>query len=128
MVGINEMGVGTVDTFIAKYEEVLQRIRELQPGAIIYLQGIMKVTTKRSNQGDYINNQGIEKRNARIEQLADYVSVYYLDVNPLFCNESGGMIPDYTTDGVHLKAKYIPIWKEFLGEHGVKPYGGSNNM
>lgn len=119
MLGINEMGTGTAETFAAKYAEVLARIRELQPDAIIYIQGIMKVSAKRSAQGDYIHNEGITARNEAIAQLADNEKVFYLDVNPLICDESGGMVAEYTTDGVHLKAKYIGIWKQFLKEHAI---------
>ena len=119
MIGINEMGTGTVETFMEKYKEVVAHLRELQPDAVIYLQGIMKVTTERSNQGDYITNEGIEARNVEIEKLANYVDIYYLDVNPLVCDESGGMIPDYTFDGVHLKGQYVPIWKDYLKSHAV---------
>lgn len=119
MIGINEMGRGTVETFMEKYKEVLAHLQELQPDAIIYLQGIMRVTTERSNKGDYINNPGIDARNAEIAKLADYVKVYYLDVNPLICDETGGMETTYTFDGVHLKAQYIPIWKDFLKQHAV---------
>ena len=120
MIGINEMGTGTVETFTEKYREVLQHLQELQPDAIIYIQGIMKVTTERSNQGDYINNEGIDARNLELEKLADNQKIFYLDVNPLICDETGGMVPDYTFDGVHLKAKYIEIWKNFLKEHAVQ--------
>lgn len=119
MIGINEMGTGTVETFIAKYKEVVEHLKELQPGAIIYIQGIIKVTTERSNQGDYINNEGIEARNQELEKLADNRSVFYLDVNPLICDETGGLIESYTFDGVHLKAKYIQIWKDYLKENAV---------
>lgn len=119
MIGINEMGTGTVDTFIEKYREVVAHLQELQPDAIIYLQAIIKVTTERSNQGDYINNEGIMARNEGIAQIADNQRVFYLDVNPLICDETGGMVPEYTFDGVHLKAKYIDIWKDFLKAHAV---------
>lgn len=119
MIGINEMGTGTVDSFIEKYQEVVDHLLELQPDAIIYLQGIIRVTTERSGQGDYINNEGIDARNERIAQMADNERVFYLDVNPLICDETGGMIPDYTFDGVHLKAKYIDIWKDFLKSHAI---------
>lgn len=119
MIGINEMGTGTVDTFIAKYEECLEHLRELQPDAVIYIQAIMKVTTERSEKGDYITNEGIDERNERLKGLADNVNIYYLDVNPLICDETGGMISNYTSDGVHLKAKYIDIWKQFLMENAV---------
>ena len=80
----------------------------------------MKVTTERSEQGDYITNEGIEARNAEIAKLADDRKIFFLDVNPLICDETGGMVASYTYDGVHLKARYIPIWLDFLKEHAVE--------
>ena len=119
MIGINEMGTGTVETFIEKYKEVVAHLQELQPEAILFVQGIMKVTTERSEQGDYISNEGIEARNVELEKLADGQRIFYLDVNPEICDETGGMEPSYTFDGVHLKGKYLEIWKDFLKEHGI---------
>ena len=112
MIGINEMGTGTVESFLEKYQEVVNHLRELQPDAVIYLQAIMKVTAERSAQGDYITNEGIAARNEGIAGIADNEKIFFLDVNPLVCDETGGMVPDYTFDGVHLKAKYIQIWKD----------------
>lgn len=120
MVGINEMGTGTVDSFVAEYEKVVAHLQELQPDAIIYIQAIIRVSTKRSAQGDYIHNEGINARNEGLSLLADDQKIFYLDVNPLICDEEGGLIQDYTFDGVHLKAKYIAIWKDFLMEHAVR--------
>lgn len=119
MIGINEMGTGTVESFAEKYREVVDRLLELQPDAILYIQGIMKVTTERSNQGDYITNEGIEARNEAISQMADNERIFYLDVNPEICDETGGMTAGYTFDGVHLKAQYVEIWKDFLKAHAV---------
>ena len=119
MVGINEMGTGTVSTFAEAYGEVVEQLLELQPEAIIYIQGILKVTTERSKKGDYINNEGIVARNEAIAQLADNRRIFYLDVNPLLCDASGGIEASYTTDGVHLRAKYMDIWKDYLKEHAV---------
>lgn len=119
MVGINEMGRGNLEEFLEEYRSAIDHIRELQPEAILYLQGIMKVTQKRSDKGDYIHNQGIEERNAGIAGLADYVNVYYLDVNQALCTPEGVLEPSYTSDGVHLKAQYVPLWKDFLKEHAV---------
>lgn len=119
MIGINEMGTGTLETYIEKYAEIVAFLREQQPDAVIYIQGIMKVSTERSAKGDYITNEGIEARNAELAKLADNEKIFYLDVNPLLCDESGGMVASYTFDGVHLKAKYIQIWKEFLKTHAI---------
>lgn len=118
-IGINEMGTGTVESFLEAYQEAVAHLRELQPDAVIYLQAIIKVTTERSGQGDYINNEGIIARNEGIARLADNEHVFFLDVNPLICDESGGMVPEYTFDGVHLKAIYIDIWKDYLKTHAV---------
>ena len=120
MIGINEMGTGTVESFMKAYGEAVQHLQQLQPDAVIYLQAIMKVTTERSGQGDYITNEGIEARNEEIAKLADDEKIYYLDVNPLICDETGGMVASYTYDGVHLKAQYIPIWLDFLKQHAVE--------
>ena len=119
MIGINEMGRGTVDTFMEEYQKVVTHLQELQPDAVIFVQAIMRVTTERSEKGDYIHNQGINERNERIAQLADNQKIFYLDVNPVICDETGGMNPRYTFDGVHLKAEYIPLWTSYLSSHGV---------
>lgn len=119
MIGINEMGTGTVESFTEAYREAVERLLELQPDAILYIQGIMKVTTERSEQGDYINNEGIEARNQALSGLADNERVFYLDVNPCICDETGGMEPSYTFDGVHLKAQYIDLWKDYLKTHAI---------
>jgi len=118
MIGINEMG-GVIERYLEEYEETIERLKELQPDAIIYIQAIIKVTTKRSEQGDYITNEGIEERNEAISRFADNERVFYLDVNPLICDETGGMDTNYTFDGVHLKAQYIDIWKDFLKSHTI---------
>lgn len=120
MIGINEMGTGTVETFMEKYAEVVARLQELQPDAVIYLQAIMRVSSERSAKGDYINNEGIDLRNEEIAKLADNEKIFYLDVNPVICDEDGGLVKSYTFDGVHLMAKYVSIWKEFLMEHAVQ--------
>ena len=119
MVGINEMGTGTVETFTERYKEAVDHLLELQPNAILYIQGILKVTTERSNKGDYITNEGIVARNEALAELADNKRIFYLDANPLICDETGGMVPSYTFDGVHLKAQYIEIWKNYLKEHAI---------
>ena len=119
MIGINEMGTGTVESFVEAYKEAVDHLLELQPDAILYIQGIIKVTTKRSEQGDYINNEGNEARNEALSQLADNERIFYLDVNPEICDDTGGMEASYTFDGVHLKAQYIDIWKAYLKEHAI---------
>ena len=42
-IGINEMGRGTLDGFMTAYEESVKKFRDLQPDAVIFVQGSMKV-------------------------------------------------------------------------------------
>jgi len=119
MMGINEVGTGTAESFAKAYGEVLARIRELQPDAMIYIEGMLKVTKERSDKGDYINNEEIEARNEALRQLADGEKIFYLDVNQAVCDEDGGLVKDYTSDGVHLKAKYLTLWEEYLKDNAV---------
>ncbi len=119
MIGINEMGTGTLESFIEAYAAAVEHLKELQPDAIIYLQAILKVTKERSDKGDYITNEGIEARNEEIAKLADGERVFYLDANPEICDEAGGLIKSYTFDGVHLKAQFIPLWLDYLKANAV---------
>ena len=119
MIGINEMGTGTVESFLKKYAECVAHIRELQPEAVIYLQSILQITAERSSKEKFITNEGIDARNIGIEAMADGEQVFYLDVNEAVCGEDGTLEGDYTNDGVHLKAQYIPLWKDYLKAHAV---------
>ena len=101
-------------------KKLLRKSKSFSPAPIIYLQSILRVTTERSAKGDYINNEGIDARNERIAGLADNERIFYLDINSVVCDESGGLNPEYTFDGVHLYAQYIHIWKEYLMSHGVE--------
>ncbi len=119
MLGINELGTGTTDTFMEEYEKVVARIRELQPDAIIYVQGIMKVTDAKDAEDEIFNNTNIEDKNRAIAELADNRDIFYIDVNEVVCDAEGSLNAEYTVDEVHLKAKYYEIWKQFLLEHGI---------
>lgn len=119
MLGINELGTGTADSFIDKYTQIIDRIRELQPEAVIFIQGIMKVTNEYSELSDYIHNEDIDERNERLSLLADGQQVIYLDINPLLCDENGDLQEVYTSDGVHLKAEFMSVWVDFLKQYGI---------
>lgn len=119
MVGINELGTGTTDTFLEAYRAVVARIRELQPEAVIFVEGIMRVTGDKDQADPLFNNTNINEKNAAISGLADQEHIFYIDVNEAVCDEEGNLNAEYTSDDVHLKARYYEIWKTFLMEHGI---------
>ena len=119
MLGINELGSGTAESFVEDYAEVLQTIRELQPDAVIYLQAILNISEAKHKEGTYINNDTIMERNALLKTLADNVTVFWLDANQAICDENHFLRKEYTFDGVHLQAKYVPIWVMWLESNAV---------
>ncbi|MCI5620910.1 MAG: GDSL-type esterase/lipase family protein [Lachnospiraceae bacterium] len=119
MIGINEMGTGNVDTFMEAYEEAVEHLRELQPDAIIYVQGIMYIKKSRSDRDPIFNNPAIQERNDRIAELANNQDIFYIDVNEVVTDETGNLNPEYTYDEVHLLGKYYSVWTDFLLEHAI---------
>lgn len=119
MVGINECGIGTPQSFFEQYRDVVNDIRNLQPDALIFLQGNLLVTQKKSNESKSITNENISARNKLISTLANQKDIFYIDINESSLCEEGALVPEYTWDQVHIKAQYYPVWKEFLLEHAI---------
>ncbi len=120
MVGVNELGDKTPEEYAKAYSDDIATIRSLQPNAIIFIIGIMHVTTSYSNSNDVFNNDNIDARNAAIAAIANGKDIFYLDMNECVDDGNGGIIGDYSFDGVHLKAEYYKLWTEWMKAHGVK--------
>lgn len=120
MLGINELGVGTTEDYMASYTAVIDRIHELEPEALIFIQANMHVAEEKSKTDKIFNNQNIEARNRAIATLSDNIQVFYIDVNEAVSDENGYLKDEYTYDKIHLLGRYNDIWKQFLLTKGVK--------
>lgn len=120
-IGINEMGRGDLESFMQAYKESVEKFRKLQPNAIIYVQGIMRVTKEKSQKDAIFNNQGIKARNERIEELADNRTIFYIDMNEAVCDSTGNLKDELTFDNIHLYGSKYDIWVDFLKTKGVEP-------
>ena len=118
-IGINEMGWGTADGFAAAYAQTVDRIKELQPKAVIFVQGIMRVTKEKSESDAVYSNDRINLRNEKLAELADRKRVFYIDINEALCDEEGHLNSEYTYDEFHLFASKYALWVEYLMSHGV---------
>ena len=120
-IGINELGnVGTIK-FYNKYAEVIQTIRDLQPNAVIYVQGIMHENKKMSSTDSVFNNRNVLEKNTAIATLANGHDIFYLDMNEAVCDEDGNLKDEYTNDGIHLKAANYVLWEDWLRDHVIYP-------
>lgn len=119
MLGINECDYGTSESFFEAYSAVVETIRELQPNALIFIEGNLLVTKEKSDSNATDTNQRLSERNALIATLANGYDTFYIDINESSLCEDGSLIADYTWDQVHIKAQYYSVWKEFLLEHAI---------
>ena len=120
-IGINELGnVGTLK-FYQAYTDVVAAIRDLQPNAVIYVQGIMHENKAMSSKDPVFNNKNVIEKNTAIATLANGHDIFYLDMNEAVCDKNGNLIDEYTNDGVHLKASEYVRWEEWLRAHVIYP-------
>lgn len=117
MLGVNELGWSSSQTFVEDYGKLVDDLKKNQPGARIYLQSILPVTAEKSASSTIYNNTKIESYNKAIRKIADEKGVRYLAVSSAVSDRSGCLPPEASTDGVHLNAKYCGKWCEYLRSH-----------
>ena len=117
--GVNELGIGNTYMYYEKYRELLEMIREYQPDAVIYIQGIMHVSEEKSSSDSCRNNTVICQRNYAISTLANGYDIYYIDMNPYVCGANGDLLSDLSGDGIHLKASAYERWDRSLMENAA---------
>lgn len=115
MLGINELGYD-FDTTIQTYGTVIEKIRSLQPDAVVYLGANLHVDKARSDRDKTINNPAIDRFNEAVAGLADGEQIRYVDVNPLFDDENGALDASSSGDGTHPYGSCYPQWAEWLYE------------
>ncbi len=119
-VGLNELGYGTEENFEQTYAQLIDKLREYEPHAIIYVHAILPVTAKKSETDKAHNNPNIEQRNAALKEFAKREKAYFIDAGPALSDDEGNLRPEMTSDGIHLKPEYMKIWREFLCDNAVE--------
>ena len=118
-VGLNELGFGTEENFEKYYAQLIAQLREYEPRAVIYVHAILPVTAEKSASDKAHNNPNIVERNESLKKFAEEQKAYFLDAGPVLSTEDGSLRPEMTTDGIHLSAQYMKIWRDYLCEHAV---------
>ena len=118
MLGINELGYDMSQT-IKQYKAVLDKIKEMQPEAIMVLEANLHITSEKSEKSPVYSNSKINRLNQEIQKIAEENSCYYIDVNEIFDDEGGSLNQAYSTDGSHVLGKYYAEWVKWLKEEKV---------
>lgn len=120
--GINELGYYNDEAFHNTFASFLEKVRELQPDAVIYLENLVPVNPdkcKANKQAYYVNNDRVAAYNAIFPQLAQEEHVILLDVATALSDENGILPADATVDGVHFTKAWYQKWLAYLMEHTV---------
>ena len=117
MLGGNEVGYMDENSFIQRYEKVLEQVEALQSGAIIYVQSMTPVT---ETNGYNLDNDRIDEYNQAILEMCKRRGLYFLNVAECM-KDSRGMLPTEASpkDGMHFGQEYFDKWFAYLKTHTV---------
>lgn len=122
MLGVNEIGQGT-QAVAEQYGKVLDQLKALQPGAQIYVQGVLPVCESMltaSQRSYHITNAYIQELNAALLALCSEKEVYYVNLPEAFADSTGALPASKSWDGVHLQAGPYGDWLNYLKTHTVQ--------
>ena len=116
MLGINQVG-SNEDKFYKDYSGLVDKVKEYQPDAEIYLQSILPVSKSKGTTSTSFTKENIEAYNEIIARIAQEKEVRYVDINSALADEEGYLPESATWDGVHLNSPYYKVWADYLRTH-----------
>ena len=119
MLGVNELGWPRTETFRDQYGKLIDRVRADHPDAQVVIQSILPVSAAQDAKGTYVNNRRIREFNDVLRELAEEKNCPYLDVAEAVTGEDGCLLPELTSDGIHLNTKGCVVWRDYLMSHPV---------
>ena len=112
--GTNELGWPYPEVFKEKYTQLINKVREVQPNAVIYAESVLPVTASKDAEGGSVNNTNVKKFNKTIEEAAKETGIKYLDCAEAVQDKNGVLPEEASTDGVHLSQQYCLYWQNYI--------------
>lgn len=119
MMGINELGY-PVESYRSGLSKLLERVIEIQPNAVIYLQTLPPVneeTAQKNKLDASINNGNVAAFNQVIVELATQYKVVLVDTGAAYRDENGSLPADLASDGVHFTPGAYRRWVDYMASH-----------
>ena len=117
MFGINEIG-GTVNGICTYIQRLVDLCKQYRPDAKIILEGNLLMTAEYSKSNKYGGNDKLLQINEKIKSMADWKTVFYIDINDLMGDGNGNASTEYS-NGAHPLYKHYKTWAEWLYTKGV---------
>lgn len=119
MMGINELGY-PLASYRSGLSKLLQRVNEIQPDAVIYLQTLPPVNeeaARKNSLNESINNANVAAFNQVIVELATQYKVALVDTGAAYRDENGSLPADLASDGVHFTPSAYRRWVDYMASH-----------
>ncbi len=119
MFGANDLGTYDWEEFEDGFISVMERFRELQPEAVIYVCSCIYVEESKVTTGSYVNNENVDTLNAILLEVCEEDGYQYLNLNEIFSDGSGSLISDASSDGIHLNQEYCESMLNYMKTHYI---------
>lgn len=123
LLGTNDVALYGVEQTIANADTEISRMLEASPEAEIFIMSTTpKYSPAESDVDGALNNADIDALNVAMRQFAVEKGYNFMNIAPLFKDETGGLAADYCSDkegmGIHFTSAAYDIWLNFLYSYG----------
>jgi len=109
------------EKFKGYYEKLIIAIQESSPSSRIILQSIFPISKDKEKSSPGLTNSKISTANGWIEELADELSLKYLNTSSVLKNDRGALKREYDSgDGLHLNSDGYSAVLDYIRCHGYK--------
>ena len=119
MLGVNELGY-PAQSYESGLGKLLDRILELQPQAVVYLQTMPPLNDalcRQNRLASYISNENLARFNQAIVRLAAEKEVVLLDTAQAYTGPDGQLPAELANDGCHFSYSGYARWADYLRTH-----------
>lgn len=117
----NGVAYCTEKKFKDYYSSLIVSIKESSPNTKIILQSVFPISDKKQNDSSDITNEKIARANRWIEELAQSLSVKYLDTSSILKDPQGNLASQYDSgDGVTLSVEGYTAMLNYIRTHGYR--------
>lgn len=120
--GVNELGMYNDQGYHDNFAKFVDKVREIQPEATIYIQLLIPVNTQKCEEKEqpyYVTNEQIGVYNDILRQVAQEKEVFLVDPAQAIVDETGEPPYDLTSDGVHFQPTGYRLWYDYLTKHTI---------
>jgi|WetSurMetagenome_2_1015567.scaffolds.fasta_scaffold354482_1 lysophospholipase L1-like esterase len=88
------------------YEEILHRFKVESPATQVFIESILPRHSRFARRIGFLN--------AELKKLAEKYQYTYIDLFPLFSDQNGGILAEYSNDNIHLMGSGYTKWGNYL--------------